>query len=318
MMNEVTATVRDPSSDASVLARVRAREIINGRHGDEEARRTAEQLLQGGDLPLEALGSGSDFTPFLQHAGIASLNLGFGGDDPSGVYHSVYDSYDHYIRFNDPDLRYGVALAQVAGHTMLRFADADVLPLRTQDFAQIVARYVDEIEATANTMRRDTEEESKLQSLKLYDLARGHNDPALPPAREADVPYLNFAPLRNAVLALQASSRRFDALLSATAAGSDSAPAAKIEALNRAARQLEQTLLGDPGLAGRPWYRHVVYAPGTFTGYGVKTLPGVREAVEERQFAAVDTAVQQAVAALDGYRAKLDDAVRTFGATATH
>jgi len=317
MMNEVAATVRDPSSEASVLAKAKAREILTGRHGDEESRRTAEQLLQGGDLPLEALGSGSDFTPFLQHAGIASLNLGFGDDDPSGVYHSIYDSFDHYVRYNDPDLRYGVALAQVAGHAMLRLADADVLPVRTQDFANVIARYVDEIESTANALRRETEEEAKLHALKLYDLAHSHNDPASPPAQEAPVPFLNFAPLRNASTALQASARRFDAALATVVQTADPATLQRLQAVNASARTLEQTLLGDPGLPGRPWYRHVVYAPGTYTGYGVKTLPGVREAVEERQFAGVEAAEQQEVAALNAYRAKLDETVRLIGSTAS-
>jgi len=266
---------------------------------------------------LEALGSGSDFTPFLQHAGIASLNLGFGDDDPSGVYHSIYDSFDHYVRYNDPDLRYGVALAQVAGHAMLRLADADVLPVRTQDFANVIARYVDEIESTANALRRETEEEAKLHALKLYDLAHSHNDPASPPAQEAPVPFLNFAPLRNASTALQASARRFDAALATVVQTADPATLQRLQAVNAAARTLEQTLLGDPGLPGRPWYRHVVYAPGTYTGYGVKTLPGVREAVEERQFAGVEAAEQQAVAALNAYRAKLDETVRLIGSTAS-
>jgi len=310
MMNEIAANVRDPSSDASVLAKSRASEILSGHHGDEEGRRTAEQLLRGADLPLEALGSGSDFTPFLQHAGVASLNLGFGNDDPSGVYHSIYDSYDHYIRFNDPDLRYGVTLAQVAGRAMLRLANADVLPLRTEDFATAVSHYVDEIEATAQSMRRATEEEGLLQQMHIYELASSHNDPAAPPARDAEVPYINFAPLRNSASLLMQSSRRFDnAALSVTKTGAD-VSAAQFRALNATLRTLEQSLLGTPGLAGRPWYRHVIYAPGTYTGYGVKTLPGVREAVEERQFAAVDAAVKQAADALDAYRAKLDETTR--------
>jgi N-acetylated-alpha-linked acidic dipeptidase len=310
LMNEIAATVRDPSSDATVLAKSRASEILSGRHGDEDGRRTAEQLLRGADLPLEALGSGSDFTPFLQHAGIASLNLGFGNDEPSGVYHSIYDSYDHYIRFNDPDLRYGVALAQVAGRAMLRLANADVLPLRTEDFASAVSHYVDEIEATAQAMRRATEEEALLQQMHIYELAGSHNDPAAPPAREADVPFINFAPLHNAASLLMQSARRFDSVAqSVTKVGSDLS-ATQLSALNSTLRTLEQSLLGTPGLTGRPWYRHIVYAPGTYTGYGVKTLPGVREAVEERQFSQVDAAVKQAADALDAYRTKLDETTR--------
>ncbi len=313
MMNEIAGSVRDPSSDATVLAKTRAQTILTDRHGDEESRRLVEQLLQGGEMPLEALGSGSDFTPFLQHAGIASLNLGFGDDDPGGVYHSIYDSFDHYVRYNDPDLRYGVTLAQVAGRAMLRLADADVLPLRTQDLAAAVAHYVDEIEATANGMRRETEQESKLQAMGIYKLAPSHNDPASAPLREADVPYLNFAPLRNAATALVTSARRFDLVLTTTLASSAPLPTEPLRAINARLRHLEQALLANPGLIGRPWYRHVVYAPGTFTGYGVKTLPGVREAVEERQFDALEPAVQQAAAALAAYRSILDEALHLLG-----
>ena len=307
LMNEIAGSVEDPSSAATVLAKARAREILSGRHGDEEGRRVADSLMQGGDLPLQALGSGSDFTPFLQHAGIASLNLGFGDDDPSGVYHSIYDSFDHYIRFNDPDLRYGVTLAKVAGRAMLRLANADILPMRATEFAAVTAHYVDEIEATAQSMRRSTEEESRVREMKLYDLARSHNDPATAPAPEAEVPYLNFAPLHNAVNRLAASARQFDSTLAEVVRRGDGDLAVR-QSVNTALRTLEQSLLGNPGLPGRPWYRHVVYAPGTYTGYGVKTLPGVREAVEERQYAAVDPAIHQAVAALEAYRAKLDAA----------
>jgi N-acetylated-alpha-linked acidic dipeptidase len=309
MMNEIAANIPDPSSDATVLAKSRAIEILNGRHGDEEGRRVAEQLIRGADLPLEALGSGSDFTPFLQHAGVASLNLGFGNDEPSGVYHSIYDSYDHYIRFNDPDLRYGVTLAKVAGRAMLRLANADVLPLRTEDFATAVSHYIEEIEATAQAMRRSTEEEATLARMHVYDLANSHNDPAAAPTQEAEVPYFNFAPLKNAALRLSASARQLDSATMALARQGNDAPAARIQAINAVLRSLEQSLLGTPGLPGRPWYRHVVYAPGTYTGYGVKTLPGVREAVEERQYSAVEPAVLQAAAALDAYRMKLEDAV---------
>ena len=193
---------------------------------------------------------------------------------------------------------------------MLRLANADVLPLRTEDFAAAVSHYVDEIETTAQAMRRATEEEGLLQQMHIYELARSHNDPAEPPTRDAEVPYLNFAPLRNSVSLLMQSSRRFDnAALSVTRTSAD-VSAAQLTVLNATLRTLEQSLLGTPGLAGRPWYRHVIYAPGTYTGYGVKTLPAVREAVEERQFKTVDEAVKQAADALDAYRLKLDETTR--------
>jgi N-acetylated-alpha-linked acidic dipeptidase len=308
LVNEVASGVADPSSTATVLARARALAIVGGRRGEADDRRVAKALLNGADLPLEPLGSGSDFTPFLQHAGIASLNLGFGNDEPGGVYHSAYDSFDHYVKVNDPDFRYGVALAKVAGHTMMRLADAELLPLHAQDFAAAVAQYVEEIDAHATSMRQETQEQARILAEHLYELAGSANDPAAPPEREADVPYINLAPLRNAAAALNASAKAFDAAAGAALAQPSKVDPARIAAANAELRSLEQALLGPDGLPGRPWYKHLVYAPGLYTGYGAKTLPGVREAVEERQFEQVANYVEQTALALDRYRKRLDAA----------
>ena len=111
--------------------------------GARTAVQEAAKLLEAGRAPpLQALGSGSDYTPFLQHLGIASLSIEYGGEDKEdGIYHSTYDSFDHYVRFGDPGFAYGVALAQTIGHLMLRAADADVLPFEFKDFADAIARY---------------------------------------------------------------------------------------------------------------------------------------------------------------------------------
>ena len=225
LVNEVAAGVRDPSSGATVLARARAAKILAARHGGREPdHRLAGMLLDGGDLPLDPLGSGSDFTPFLQHAGVPSLNFGFGNEEPGGVYHSVYDSFDHYVKIDDPDLRYGVALAEVAGHTMLRLADADLLPLRAQDFATTVARYLDEVERYADGLRAETAEVHRLLDEHVYELAASGVDPAGPPARDADVPVLDFSPLRNASAALFVVSSDGIGAASGETGGSQTAP----------------------------------------------------------------------------------------------
>jgi len=311
LVNEVAAGVRDPLQPASVLARARAAAILGASRGaghTPEERRLAKGLLDGGDLPLEPLGSGSDFTPFLQHAGIASLDLGFGGSEPGGVYHSVYDTFDHYVKVEDPDLRYGVALAEVAGHVMLRLADADLVPLHAQDFAASVARYLDEIEHLADKSREETQDNHRLLDARVYELAASATDPVGPPARDADVPFLNFAPLANASAALTASARAFDAAYAAALAEPGRLPAARAASVNALLATAERALLGEPGLPGRPWYRHMVYAPGLYTGYGAKTLPAVREAVEERRWAEVGESVAATAAALDAYRRALDAA----------
>ncbi|MBS0375539.1 MAG: M28 family peptidase [Proteobacteria bacterium] len=311
LVNQVSAGVTDPLQPASVLARARAVAIVGGSRGSEhtaEERRIARELLDGGDLPLDPLGSGSDFTPFLQHAGIASLNLGFGGLQPGGVYHSIYDSFDHYVKVEDGDLHYGVALAEVAGHVMLRLADADLVPLRTQDFAAAVGHYVDELDQLVVHARDEAEANHRLLDERVYELAASVVDPVGPPARQPAVPFLNLAPLHNAATTLAASARAFDAAFAATTAEPARLTPARAAAVNAALARAERALLGEPGLPGRPWYRHMIYAPGLYTGYGAKTLPAVREAIEERHFDEVPAAVTMTAAAIDGYRHALDAA----------
>lgn len=311
LVNQVSAGVTDPLQPASVLARARAVAIVGGTRGSEhtaEERRIAHELLDGGDLPLDPLGSGSDFTPFLQHAGVASLNLGFGGLQPGGVYHSIYDSFDHYVKVEDGDLQYGVALAEVAGHVMLRLADADLVPLRTQDFAVAVGHYVEELDQLLAHARDEAQVNHRLLDERVYELAVSVVDPVGPPARQPEVPYLNLAPLHNAATALAASARAFDTAFAATTAEPARLTPARAAAVNAALARAERALLGEPGLPGRPWYRHMIYAPGLYTGYGAKTLPAVREAIEERHFDEVPAAVTLTAAAIDGYRRALDAA----------
>jgi N-acetylated-alpha-linked acidic dipeptidase len=318
LVNEVAAGVADPSGAATVLARARARALIAGTplgSGEtirDEPRQIARTLLTGGDLPLEALGSGSDFTPFLQHAGIASLNLGFGTDEPGGVYHSMYDSFDHYVKIEDADFGYGIALAKTAGHVVLRLADAELLPFRYGDAASTISRYVDEVEKLAERLRETTADAHRLLDEKAFELAASRTDPVGPPAREATVPYINFAPLKNAAAALAASARTLDGLCAAKLADPAHLTAAQLAAANAALRPAEQSLLSASGLPGRGWYRHMVYAPGVYTGYGAKTLPGVREAIEERRFDEAAEYVLVTARALDAYRASIDAATATL------
>jgi len=310
LVNEVAAGVKDPKSAATVLARSNAESIIEGVSGEggEDGRREAQALLAGGEAEIGPLGSGSDFTPFLQHTGIASLNLGFGDNEPGGVYHSVYDTFDHYIKVEDPDLSYGVALAEVAGHIMLRLANADLLPFREQEFASSVSRYVDELDALANHLRAQTAENDKLIDQHVFELGQQRLDPLGPPPREAPVPFINLAPLKNAAAALTVSARALDERYTTAIATGGGLTRERLAAVNADLRRAEQTLLSSAGLPGRGWYRHMVYAPGLYTGYGAKTLPAVREAIEERHWADIPDQVAATAAAIDAYRAVLDAA----------
>lgn len=310
LVSEVARDVDDPAGHATVLARARARAILAGtsEKKSEARRRVALDLLDGAELPLQPLGSGSDFTPFLQHAGIASLHFGFGNDEPEGVYHSVYDSFDHYVRIEDPDLAYGVALARMAGHTVLRLANADLLPFRQQEFAEAVIRYVGEVEALADSMRKQTVETQRLIDQRVFELGLDSADPVGPPEREADVPHLNFAPLKNAANALTVSAHALDARYAAVLSEPSGVIHERAVAVNAELRRAEQALLTNEGLPGRGWYRHMLYAPGSYTGYGVKTLPAVREAVEQRLWSAVQVYVLVTASRLDAYRAVIDAA----------
>jgi len=276
--NQVASEVDDPYTDFSLAERRRAAALIRG---DDEKRKEARERK---DLKLSALGSGSDFTPFLQHLGIASLNLGFGGEDQYGQYHSVYDSFDHFTRFMDPEFRYGVALARTAGRMALRLADADVLPFEVDTLVETIAEYVEQIEELAGEMREKTVEKNRLIREGAYVAAADPKETYIPPRPEDPVPHLNFSPLENALESLRVSTQAYQAALSSAKSKAGSLAPEQAEALNAVLMSLERSLGRDEGLPGRSWYTHYLYAPGFYTGYGVKTLPAVREAIELRRW----------------------------------
>jgi N-acetylated-alpha-linked acidic dipeptidase len=300
--SEAARDVKDPETGASVLARAVAKERVAiydaGGHGEVSA-----------DLKLGALGSGSDFTPFLQHLGVNSLNLGFEGETDYGVYHSAYDSFDHFRRFVDPSFQYGVALAKVTGRLVLRTAQAELLPARESDFAATIAGFDDELHKLADGMRAKTRELSNLLDDDAYRLAADPTKPRAPPPRTAEVPYLNFAELDNAVEKLKQSAAAFDREYAHLSATEDAAFNPQRERLNAALTSLEQTLTDSHGLPGRDWYQHMLYAPGLYTGYGVKTLPGIREAIEERHWEEANRYIGVVSRALNAYSARLDGAI---------
>jgi len=300
LVNEVAADVRDPQTGVSVLERARARRRVSG----------GAEADAPGDLPISPLGSGSDYTPFLQHLGVAALNIGFGGENEGGDYHSIYDSFDHYVRFGDPGFAYGVALAQTAGRLTLRLADADVLPLRFGNLAADVGRYVDELDKLAADMRRDTERRDALLAARAYQLAADPKERYVPPDSQAAVPFLNVAPLENALGALKRSAERYDSSLAQSGAPTDPAVAARV---NAALVGAQRAMITGQGLPRRPWFRHEIYAPGFYTGYGVKTLPGVREAIEQRSWPEADAQTGIAAQALEAVAKGLDAAAAALG-----
>ena len=317
LVNAVAADVRDPETGATVAERSRASVRVGaferlGR-ADEAELAAAEK---GGDLPIGALGSGSDYSAMLQHLGVPALNVGFGGEDESGgVYHSVYDSFHHMTTFDDPGLRYGAALAKVVGRMVLRVADADVSPRRFGDLADTVATYLGQVRRLADDRRAEDRKRDRLLADGAFRLAADPLKPVGAPAALPRTAYVALAPLEDAVDRLQVAATAYDKAWADKGAGLDPARRAKVEST---LRDIDQLLLDPKGLPGRPWYRNLVTAPGRFTGYGAKTLPGVREAIEERRFADADEYAARTARVLVAYAARLDAAraVVEGGATA--
>jgi len=236
-------------------------------------------------LRISALGSGSDYTAFLDHLGIASLNLGFGGEDNGGVYHSVYDDFNWYTHFSDTDFSYGRALAETAGLAVLRLADAEILPFDFADFTDTVQRYVDEIQKLAQTQRAEIVERNREIEEGVFAAKDDPQHKTVPPPAEAVPPFLDLAPLQNGLAALQTASARYDKAFEHARESDGSIPARlSLRALNADLIAVERALTLSDGLPGRSWFQNQIYAPGFYTGYGVKTLPGVRESIEQKQW----------------------------------
>jgi len=277
--NQVIADVDDPHLGVSLKARARAYKVLFG--ADEASKAEARERP---DLRLYPLGSGSDFTPFLQHLGIAAFNLGFEGESEGGSYHTLYDTYEHFTTWGDPGLAYGVALAKVTGRAALRLANAPRLPFEFKGLADSIAKYVKQLQTLADKLRKSTDETNQLIHDGTYDMALNPYKTLGPPALKAAVPHFDFAPLLNARDRLQQAANRFDtsALL----------PADSAVEINRLLYTSEHLLTREGGLEGRPWYKHFIYAPGFYTGYGVKTIPGVREAIEQRNYSQVNPQIK--------------------------
>jgi N-acetylated-alpha-linked acidic dipeptidase len=306
LVNEVARSIEDPETGLTVWKRRQLASIAQAGSPEERAR------LRAGDLPIAALGSGSDYTPFLQHLGIAALNLGFGGEGGSGIYHSIYDNFPHYTRFSDTSFAYGRALAQTAGTTVLRLANAEVLPFHFVGLAETVAKYTEEVKALLGTRRDEAVERNRQLDEGVFSATSDPHAPLRPPARADVPPALNFAPLDNALATLRQSADRFE-----TAFGQDGGGPGDPD-LNRLLLQVERALTSVEGLPRRPWYRHLIYAPGYYTGYGVKTLPGVREAIEQGSWAEADRETVRIAERLSTAAARIDSAtVRKKGKPVT-
>ncbi|MBK7706269.1 MAG: M28 family metallopeptidase [Acidobacteria bacterium] len=297
--NEVARSVPDPQTKLSVWERTRANQIVNA------TPTVRNEILNRSDLRIGALGSGSDYTPFLQHLGIASLDIGFGGESGGGSYHSIYDSFDHYARFGDPGFDYGVALAKVCGRSVLRLANAEVLPFEFTNFGDTVGTYVNEVVRLTDSMREETAALNQLLESGMLVAVQDPKKTFVAPKPNGPVPSLDFSPLQKALARLRESAKNFQETIN----GRQFSPATARE-LNSILMKTERALTSPNGLPRREWFRHQIYAPGFYTGYGVKTLPAVRESIEQRDWIEAGRQIQLVSATIERFAEQVDRAAK--------
>ena len=285
--NDIAREITDPETKLSAWKRKHLNEIAVAKSAEER-----EKIRQRPDGRIEALGSGSDFTGFLQHDGIASLNIGFAGEDGGGIYHSIYDDFYWYTHFSDTNFQYGRALAQTGGTAILRLADAELLPFEFGNFADTMDTYVKELKALAQKTQSDILERNREIEEGLFQATDDPKKPLIAPHSETVPPYLNFAPLDNAAVTLARSAAEYrKALERLNLNGGSALATASLADVNKLLIESERRLANAEGLPNRPWFKHQIYAPGFYTGYAVKTMPAVREAIESKQWKQADDGI---------------------------
>ncbi|MGB6943496.1 MAG: M28 family metallopeptidase [Bryobacteraceae bacterium] len=316
-INGVARDVKDPETGLSVWKRLQMRRIEHpAATATTSVQQARQEARQRADLRIAALGSGSDYSSFIDHLGVASLNLGYGGEDEGGIYHSVYDDFHWYTHFADTDFSYGRALSQTVGLSVLRLADAEVIPFDFSDFTDTIRRYVDEIERLAQTQRSDIVERNREIDDGVFTATNDPRRPLVAPVKDPVPPYLNLAPLHNGLEVLERSSDEYEKMLGRAMEG-DRLARASLPAINAQLIGVERTLILPDGLPGRPWYRNQIYAPGLYTGYGVKTLPGVRESIEEKQWTMAEQQTERVGKVLENCGEKIQSAAAALE-QATH
>jgi N-acetylated-alpha-linked acidic dipeptidase len=288
-MDEIAKSITDPQTNVSLFERKKANETISAT-GTEAKERMIDQT----ELKLDAMGSGSDYSSFIQHAGIPALNLGYGGEGNGGEYHSIYDSYNDYTKFKDPGFQYGVTLAQTIGHAVLRMANADVLPFDFTHLYNTVNDYANDLISLLQKNKASTEIENQVIRSGSYSVGEDPTKKYLSPVAKAPVPYLNFSSLQNALERLKKSADSLEIVCQNKIEGGN-----VTAAFNQSLYKAEQQLLNDTGLPRRTWYKHTLYAPGFYTGYGVKTMPGIREAIEQRNWKEAQEQIEVDAKAID-------------------
>jgi N-acetylated-alpha-linked acidic dipeptidase len=308
-INGVIRDVTDPEKKISVWKRSQLRHISAARTEEEK-----DEVRKRADLHIGAMGSGSDYTAFIDFLGIPSLNVGFGGEDGGGIYHSIYDDFYWFTHFADTDFAYGRALSQTAGTAMLRFADADVLPYDFMNSKETIHKYVDELKRLLKSRQDQAKERNREIAEGMFSAIDDPKHPLFPPPVDEVPPYLNFAPLDNAVDALSRSAEHYDKAAKRLPSAAASLPVETVKSINGKLMLTERALTNAEGLPGRPWFKNLIYAPGAYTGYGVKTIPGVREAIELKRWKEADSEIVRVATAIQNEANIIESAARELDA----
>ena len=311
-INDVARDVQDPETKLSVWKRAQLRGVANASSPEER-----REFQERHDMRLDMLGGGSDHAPFINFAGIASLGIGYGGEDHGGIYHSIYDDFYWYTHFSDYDFVYGRALSQTGGTAVMRMADADLLPFQFTDFADDVKMYVHEVEKFATQQREQIQQRNQEIAEGMYEAVADPRETWVTPKKEEIPPHLNFAPLDNAVEDLTRSSAEYQkALDHASANGGAALASASLQEVNELLIQSERKLTTPEGLPGRFWYKHELYAPGAYTGYEAKAIPAVRENLEQKKWKDAEQAAARVAQVLENESELITTAAAKLSAVA--
>ncbi|HVM91537.1 MAG TPA: transferrin receptor-like dimerization domain-containing protein [Terriglobales bacterium] len=309
-INGVARDIDDPETHMTVWKRDQSHRIADAKSAEER-----QELRQRADLRINALGSGTDFTGFLDHLGIATLDLAYEGETEQGIYHSIYDDFYWYTHFSDRDFVYGRALAQTVGTSVMRLADAEVLPFDFVNFADTMDSYKKDLQKLLAAKQEEIRERNQELEDGVFAATNDPRQPTVAPAKEEVPPHLNFAPLENAIESLTRNAKHYQkAFAEKQSTFGEEAMATKLAALNRDLIESERRLTNDDGLLRRPWYKHMIYAPGVYAGYGVKTMPGVREAIELKRYSEADQEIVRVAKVLENEAELIESATRELEA----
>ena len=303
-MNGVARDIEDPETKMSVWQRAKLSAIAAAKAEDRK------ELRERADLRIHALGSGTDFTGFLDHLGIAALDMAYGGEDEQGIYHSIYDDFYWYTHFSDSDFVYGRALAQTVGSVVMRLADAEVLPFDFVDFSDTMQKYTRDLKKLLADKQEEIRERNKELEEGVFKATFDPRRPTVAPPQEEVPPHLNFAPMENAAEALTRSAERYQKALSKNQTGLSEIQAETLRTLNEKLIASERTLTNEDGLPRRPWYKHLLYAPGIYSGYEVKTVPAVREGIEQKRYDEAEQEIARVGKAFEAEAALIDSAAQ--------